>query len=293
MDHRGYQQDSYAMDGSHSAKPLPQVPDHYDPEAPPTYPQYPQYPQYQQHPHDSYGDKESISSNHDVNSTTQANQVTHIKAERSSCNWLPCFPCIKSTCGRITCCIFMVLLLVVIILVIVAFTVFKKPTVQYLGVDGMPKFTLNQGYTTLGIDFFANVQVNNPNPVGIDIDSITSTAYFPGYGPSIGGGNLTHVNFPSKSTTIIKVPVSIQYDRRQDPDYQVIKTILSKCGVLGKTDGRFNITYDAKATTKILGISVTIEQKGETVFFDCPVNISDIMGGIPASIIQGITKLFG
>ena len=62
-----------------------------------------------------------------------------------------------------------------IIFVIVVFAVFKKPTVEYLGIQSDPKFTLNQGAITLGIDFVANLRVNNPNPIGIDVDSIVPT----------------------------------------------------------------------------------------------------------------------
>lgn len=83
--------------------------------------------------------------------------------------------CIKSTCGRVTCCLFILFVVLALIFVILIFGVFKKPTVEYLGVRGTPEFSLNDGATTLGINFIADLQVTNPNPVGIDVESILST----------------------------------------------------------------------------------------------------------------------
>ncbi|KAK3812098.1 MAG: hypothetical protein J3Q66DRAFT_349341 [Benniella sp.] len=183
--------------------------------------------------------------------------------------------CLGSTCGRVACCLCVLVVLGVIIFVIVVFAVFKKPTVEYLGIQSDPKFTLNQGAITLGIDFVLNLQVNNPNPIGIDVDSIVSTAYFPGYGPSIGGGNLSDVSFPSKSTRVIQFPITVIYDRRQDPSFEVIQTILKECGsgLFGATDGKISVTYDVKATTKIVGIPFTVDLKNQATSFDCPVNV--------------------
>ncbi|KAG0217893.1 hypothetical protein BGX33_009192, partial [Mortierella sp. NVP41] len=204
------------------------------------------------------------------------------KKERSKC--LPCFPCIRSTCGRVTCCLCLVLLLAIIIIVIVIFTVFKMPTVDYLGTVGTPTFTFNTGSTTFGVDLVADIQVMNPNPIGFNFELIAVTAYFPGYAPALGGGNVTHVSFPSKSTRNVQFPISVAYDRHMDPGFTVVQNILSKCGILGGSDGQLTINYDIKATVKIIGISITPNIKNQSTSFACPVNIAEIAKEIPGGI---------
>ncbi|KAF9955466.1 hypothetical protein BGZ72_003733 [Mortierella alpina] len=210
---------------------------------------------------------------------------------RSRC--LPCFPCIRSTCGRFTLCICLLLLVVIIVLVIVIFTVFKLPTVDYTGLQGDPVFTLMQGNTTFGVDLVANIQVQNPNPIGFNFESIIATAYYPGYAPSIGGGNVTHVNFPSKSTRTIHFPIMAVYDRRQDPGFTVVQDLLTKCGVTGGNAGQITINYNLKVTIKIVGISISPAIKNQSTSFDCPANIGDIAKDIPGAIGDLIGGIIG
>ncbi|KAK5827203.1 hypothetical protein F5H01DRAFT_330942 [Linnemannia elongata] len=222
--------------------------------------------------------------------------VTPIKAPRERSKYLPCFSCIRSTCGRVTCCVCLVLLLVIIILVIVIFTVFKVPVVDYMGTVGDPVFTFNKGNTTFGVDMVANIKVENPNPIGFNFELLDIKARFPGYEPTLGGGNLTNTNFPSKSTTNATFPISIAYDRNQDKGFTIIRQILSKCGVLGGSDGEITILYDLKAKVKILGINFSPDIKNQSYNVKCPVNIVEIAKGIPggiASLIGDIGSLFG
>ncbi|KAF9979679.1 hypothetical protein BGZ65_006194 [Modicella reniformis] len=208
------------------------------------------------------------------NSSDSTTRVIPIKAQKPKSRYLPCFPCIRSTYGRVACCLCIVILLVIIILVIVFFAVFKRPTADYLGIRGTPVFSLNQGVTTLGISFIVDLQIKNPNPVGIDVESIVSTVYYPGYGPPIGDGTISHVNFPSKSTTVMQFPMVVNYDRREDPSFLVVRSILTKCGLFGRTDDKINVTYYAKMKIKILSFTFTEELKDQVISFDCPVNTS-------------------
>ncbi|KAF8929981.1 hypothetical protein EDD21DRAFT_360898 [Dissophora ornata] len=235
------------------------------------------------------GRRNSIHSNSSI--AAKAPGVTPIKVQGERSKYLPCFPCIRSTCGRFTCCFCILLILVIIILVILVFTMFKVPTVDYLGMQGDPTFTFNQGNTTLGVNLIADIQVKNPNPIGFNFDSIVVTAYYPGYAPSIGGGNVTHVSFPSKSTKTIQFPVNVSYDRKQDPGFTVIESIFAKCGITGATNGQITINYDIKATTKIIGFTISPSLKNQTTSFTCPVNIIEIAKDIPAGIISGIGGL--
>lgn len=90
----------------------------------------------------------------------------------------------------------------------------------------------------------------------------------------MGGGNLTNTNFPSKSTTNATFPISIAYDRNQDKGFTIIRQILSKCGVLGGSDGEITILYDLKAKVKILGINFSPDIKNQSYNVKCPVNVS-------------------
>ncbi|KAI7820287.1 hypothetical protein BC939DRAFT_458244 [Gamsiella multidivaricata] len=116
-------------------------------------------------------------------------------------------------------------------------------------------------------------------------------AYYPGYQPPIGGGNMTHVDFPSKSTKVIQFPITASYDQRQDPGFTVIQSILTKCGLTGGNDGEITINYDIKATLKIIGIPISPSIKNQATNIACPTDISQITGGIPGAIVSGIGSL--
>ncbi|KAG0287849.1 hypothetical protein BGZ96_008287 [Linnemannia gamsii] len=219
--------------------------------------------------------------------------VSLIKAPKERSKYLPCFSCIRSTCGRVTCCVCLVLLLVIIILVIIIFTVFKIPVVDYMGTVGDPVFTFNKGNTTFGVDMVASIQVQNPNPIGFNFELLDIKARFPGYEPTLGGGNLTNTDFPSKSTTNATFPISIAYDRNQDKGFTIIRNILSKCGILGGSDGEIEILYDLKATVKIIGITIRPDIKNQSYSVKCPVNIAEIAKGIPGGISSFLGNLIG
>ncbi|KAF9080824.1 hypothetical protein BGX29_004242 [Mortierella sp. GBA35] len=211
--------------------------------------------------------------------------VTRVKyGKKEKSKYLPCFPCIRSTCGRFTCCFCLLLLLAIIALAIVIVTVFKLPKVDFKGLDGEPQFTYNQGQTTFAVSLSANIEVQNPNPIGFNFESITATAYYPNYAPSIGGGNLTNVNFPSKATVNLKFPINASYDRTQDQGFTVIRDILTKCGQLGGPVTQLTINYDLKLTIKIVGINISPTIKNQHVNLPCPGNIGEITNGIPGGL---------
>ncbi|KAF8985687.1 hypothetical protein BGZ52_010241 [Haplosporangium bisporale] len=216
-----------------------------------------------------------------------------IKHRKEKSRFLPCFPCIRSTCGRVSCCICILLILIAIILAIVAVTVFKIPTIDYLGPQGNPQFTINQGNVTLGLNMVANIQVVNPNPIGFNFELIAITAYYPKYAPPIGGGKITNVSFPSKSNSTIQFPVVALYSRQEDPGFTVVQSILSKCGILGDTSRKLTIIYDVKISVKILGVKVSPSVRGMEAEFQCPGNIGDIGKGISDLGSWIDKKLFG
>ncbi|KAF8939539.1 hypothetical protein EDD21DRAFT_366751 [Dissophora ornata] len=221
--------------------------------------------------------------------TRSKSGVTRVKYAKEKSKYLPCFPCIRSTCGRVTCCICLLLLLIIIALAIVIVTMFKMPTVNYLGTQGDPQFAFNQGNTTLAITLVANIEVNNPNPIGFNFESIVATAYYPNYTPSIGGGNLTNVDFPKKSNTTIHFPIAASYSGSENPGYTVIKDIFTKCGLTGSTATDLTINYDLTLSIKIIGIKISPTIKNQHVSLPCPANITDIANNIPG----GLTSLLG
>ncbi|KAF9152307.1 hypothetical protein BG015_005484 [Linnemannia schmuckeri] len=214
--------------------------------------------------------------------------VTRLKYGKEKSKYLPCFPCIRSTCGRFTCCFCLILLLGIIALVIVIFTVFKLPQVSFKGLQGEPTFSYNQGGSTFAVNLTANIEVQNPNPIGFNFESITATAFYPTYGPSIGGGSLHDVAFPSKSTVNLQFPIGASYDRLQDPGLTVIKDIVTRCGLAGGASTNIAINYDLKLTIRIIGIAISPTIKNQHVSIDCPRDIGRILNDIPGGV-GGVT----
>ncbi|KAK3842761.1 MAG: hypothetical protein J3R72DRAFT_442361 [Linnemannia gamsii] len=228
-------------------------------------------------------------------SYTSSPSVSVIKAPKERPTCLPwCCPCIRLTWVRIICCLCLVLVLIIAILAILVFAVFKLPTIDYLGTVGAPQFTFNKGNTTFGVDMVANISVKNPNPLGFSFQLIAVGAYFPGFKAALGGrGNVTNVDFPSHSTQSIQFPISVAYDRHQDPGLRIIKTILSKCGILGGTVHELTINYDVMASVKVLGISMNPNLDNQTYSFTCPENIREIATEIPGGIAAIIGDIKG
>ncbi|KAF9188561.1 hypothetical protein BGZ51_000502 [Haplosporangium sp. Z 767] len=209
--------------------------------------------------------------------------VSRIKYGKEKSKCLYCFPCIRSTCGRVTCCICLLLILAIIALAIVIVTMFKVPSVNYLGMQGDPVFSYNQG-STFAVDFTANIEVKNPNPIGFYFESIVATAYYPNYGPSIGGGNVTKVDFPKQSTKTIPFTISAKYNSAQDEGFTVVRDILTRCGLQGGPKQQLTINYDLKLTLNIIGINISPTIKNQHANFDCPNDIDQIAQNIPGGI---------
>ncbi|KAF9903170.1 hypothetical protein EC991_004116 [Linnemannia zychae] len=231
-----------------------------------------------------------IENNPNAGLTRGKSGVSRLKYQKEKSKYLPCFPCIRSTCGRFTCCICLILLLAIIALVIVIFTVFKLPKVDFKGLESTPDFKFNQGQSTFTVNLTANIEVQNPNPIGFTFESITATAYYPKYAPSIGGGSLSNVKFPSHQTVLLHFPISASYQSSQDQGFTVVSDILTRCGVRGGTATNIAINYDLKLTMKIIGISISPTIKNQHVSIDCPDNIAEITSGLPgglAGIIGG------
>ncbi|KAF9346574.1 hypothetical protein BGX26_001896, partial [Mortierella sp. AD094] len=114
-------------------------------------------------------------------------------------------------------------------------------------------------------------------------------AYYPNYAPSIGGGTLNNVDFPSKSNKTINFPIAASYSLSQDNGLTVVKDVLTKCGATGGAATKLTIDYDLKLTIKIIGISISPTVKGQHASFDCPANYQDIAKNIPG----GITSILG
>ncbi|KAF9278679.1 hypothetical protein BGZ68_008424 [Mortierella alpina] len=206
--------------------------------------------------------------------------VTRVKYGKEKSKYLKCFPCIRSTCGRVTCCCCLLLLLIIIVLAIVIVTMFKLPTVNYLGLQNTPDFKVVSGTTSFTVNMVADINVTNPNPLGFNFEAITATAYYPNYAPSIGGGSLPNVRFPKRSTTALHFPINATYDSTQDVGHKVVQDILNRCGLTGSTKTQLTINYDLKLTIKIIGISISPTIKNQHVNFPCPDNIGDLASGL-------------
>ncbi|KAF9907875.1 hypothetical protein BX616_000309 [Lobosporangium transversale] len=222
------------------------------------------------------GDGKKVTSIPIDRSEQDARIMTGRKVGKSK--YLPCFPCIISTCGRISCCLLILIVLIIGSLAIVVATNSRAPTINYLGPVGNPEFSFNKGNTTLAMTVIANFEINNTNSLlGYSIDAADITAYYPGYEPALGTGNVRKTHVPSRSTVITQVPITIGYDRHQDSPLFVVRSILSICGLSGDTNAQITINYEAQAAIKVLGfvsIPFTIKDKSYSIR-DILKNIGD------------------
>lgn len=92
--------------------------------------------------------------------------------------------------------------------------------------------------------------VDNPNFFSATFSSIVADATYPvGNVSSIGGGNLTNVEFKSHTTTELAFPFIIDYQLADDPNFVIAQDLANKCGFLpGSTKTDIKVNYKLRAS---------------------------------------------
>ncbi|KAI9018708.1 hypothetical protein CLU79DRAFT_284528 [Phycomyces nitens] len=194
--------------------------------------------------------------------------------KRSCCDLLCCGCCV--CCPRWLRWIACILLLIIVglgIAVGVLAAIFKTPSVDFKGIDGVPSFNL-QG-TTANISAVLSISVNNPNIESVTFEKIIAKAYYPNYrNTSLGGGQKNNVHISSNAITNILFPFSLIIDLSLAQQQYIMTDLLGKCGFLGGQKEDIRIEYDVQPTIKIIGIPITITVS-DSVSFPCPLQESD------------------
>ncbi|KAJ1993275.1 hypothetical protein H4R33_000733 [Dimargaris cristalligena] len=180
--------------------------------------------------------------------------------------------CCLSCCG---CCILItvITLLVVAAALLIFFLVARKPEIKLLGVeapsDGLPRFAQADGGFVMNMNLLFNV--NNPNYIGADLESIDGVGYWPTL-PDIpfGNGTLKDLRIPSRSNTTFLFPVTVRYDTTKDPQLIIPQELAQKCGFTGKKE-QLKINYSVTVKVRVLAVVTVTPSFDDSASFDCPV----------------------
>ncbi|KAI8093479.1 uncharacterized protein BX664DRAFT_329799 [Halteromyces radiatus] len=232
------------------------------------------------------------------------------KKRRSCCDILCCGCC---TCcprwARYCSCVFLLLIIALGIVIGVLAAIFKKPSIDFGGIQGEPQFNLTG--TTANIAFNVNFTVNNPNIESVTFKNIEAKVYYPNVNGldlshySIGGGNKSDVHISSNANTTIMFPLSLQLDAASENTRAILSDITQKCGIGGGTPQDITINYDIIPNINIIGIPITFTVSSHSSFA-CPSSIANGMNGIlgtlgsllgsgtlPSGGLNSLTSLLG
>ncbi|CAO3643813.1 unnamed protein product [Mucor hiemalis] len=151
--------------------------------------------------------------------------------KRSCCDLLccGCCTCYPQWCRYILCIIFLIIVVLGITAGILA-ALFKKPSVEFTGVQGSPIFGLTGNKVNLNVSL--GFTVNNPNVESATFSTLTATAFYHGDTTELGGGTLHDLYIGSHSVTNISFPFALNGDQ-----LFILKSIGSLLGDLVREKG--------------------------------------------------------
>lgn len=142
--------------------------------------------------------------------------------------------------------------------------------------DSQKLFSVNS--TSLGVQFGANITVDNPNYFTIVLPSVITQLTYPINKTPIGLGSKADIVFHSNSRTEIFYPISILYEVSKDPAGLVINDIISRCD---SNDRLLEIDLEVTVSIKVLFITARPKILAHKSIA-CPVSGGDIR-----AILQG------
>ncbi|EIE86283.1 hypothetical protein RO3G_10994 [Rhizopus delemar RA 99-880] len=146
---------------------------------------------------------------------------------------------------------------------------FKKPSVEFTGIQGTPSLTNNGTVLNLGLDL--GFSVNNPNIESVTFTSLEAQVYYHGFNNvTIGQGSLNDLHISSNAITNIQFPFTLSIDPSNKDDTAIATKLLSDCGIGGNQE-KINLDYKLQATVKVVGISIQVPFSS-SVNFDCPMS---------------------
>ncbi|KAI7907884.1 uncharacterized protein BX663DRAFT_464308 [Cokeromyces recurvatus] len=197
----------------------------------------------------------------------------HNNENKSCCDKLCCGCC--GCCPRwyrwLSCC-FVLLVIVLGIIVGVLIGLFKKPSVEFTGIQDNPKFNLTG--TNANLNLMLGFIVNNPNIASVTFKTLAATANYHGDNTQIGGGTLSDLHIGSNSITTISFPFDISLNLLSQETQTIAAKIISDCGIGGGTAKDIQLDYNVIATVSILGVAISIPYSN-TVSFKCPIDLLD------------------
>ncbi|KAG0748020.1 hypothetical protein G6F57_002008 [Rhizopus arrhizus] len=241
------------------------------------YPSYDAYPMYDMN-------------NNNINSypvNTEKYARYNTTPQRSCCDraCCGCCTCCPRWCRWISCILFLLVIAIVIVIVVLG-AMFKKPSVEFTGIQGTPSLTTSNG-TVLNLGLDLGFSVNNPNIESVTFTSLEAQVYYHGFNNvTIGQGSLNDLHISSNAITNIQFPFTLSIDPSNKDDTAIATKLLSDCGIGGNQE-KINLDYKLVATVKVVGISIHVPFSS-SVDFDCPMsstNQQQILSSIAKQIL--------
>lgn len=165
----------------------------------------------------------------------------------------------SSCCARFKICI-IITIGIIILLGVALFILFPRvPKVNIVKIEYAPIYEsstamtsgtfaqIKDGYLEMKADYNAYIFVNSSNYVPWTIEMILLNIFFPKQGELlIGTGNLTNVLIPSLSSTILTLPIHVQYyslyhSERKNVQDPLLTNMISQCKQEGTLKGVMDI----------------------------------------------------
>ncbi|KAI8059304.1 hypothetical protein BC940DRAFT_313980 [Gongronella butleri] len=262
--------DSYPMTQVHSPSPQPPR-DYYDPDE-----------NYKGYNNGSPAPAGYHNINEDRAYAATPIEPIDYRERRSCCDTICCGCC---TCCprwmRYICCVLLLLIICLGIVVGVLAAIFKKPSIEFQGLQGDPTFNLTG--TTAVLAFNMTFGINNPNVESVTFANVNAQVYYPNYKTPIGNGTQDNVHISSYANTTLYFPMTLYLDATGSDTMPIAQDLINKCN----TKSKITIDYTITPTLKIIGIPITISVDS-SASFDCPASASEMTG-----ILGSLTAIIG
>ncbi|KAI8881204.1 hypothetical protein K501DRAFT_138520, partial [Backusella circina FSU 941] len=174
-----------------------------------------------------------------------------------------CFRCCPKPCRWLTCTLFL-LVIGFIASAAVLIALFKKPSVTFTEMRGVPSFNLKGSNATVGFEL--GFTVDNPNFESMTFKSIDSVIYYDDNSKAIGHGHLEDISILPNAITNITYPITLSINVLKPGEKKMFTKLVTQCM---RKSQNIKLRYEIMATASILGVGLPIPYHSH-VSFQCP-----------------------
>ncbi|SPC66115.1 uncharacterized protein UHOD_04484 [Ustilago sp. UG-2017b] len=188
----------------------------------------------------------------------------------------------------------LILAIIIVVSIICLIVMFLRPpnvAISGVSVPNQNAVTYQNGAFAFNVS--VDISVSNPNSISASIKKLKATAYdAQDQSTALGNGLIENQKIQPNANTTVVFPFQIRYDQSEDPDFSIIRSIATDCGLnlfggSGGGSGNLGFVFKIEVDVDVLSITVPANFK-KSVSFPCPLSGSSLQG-----ILSGLGSALG